>query len=102
MTQTAEVEFAKDLLYGAAEIAEFIFGDRHRRRTIYYLYEKSRLPAFKIGSTICARKSVLRKWVEQQELQQLGYSIPRGQVLLPDGRNEPERIRNSRRPAARI
>lgn len=62
-----ETQFSKDLLRGAEEIAEFVFGDRTRRRKVYHLVATSNLPIFKLGSMICARKSVLLKWIEDQE-----------------------------------
>jgi len=62
-----EPEFAKDLLRGAEEIAEFLYGNREVRRKIYHLFATSNLPVFKLGSTICARQSVLLKWVKDQE-----------------------------------
>jgi hypothetical protein len=37
------------------------------RRKVYHLVATSNLPVFKLGSMICARKSVLLKWVEEQE-----------------------------------
>jgi hypothetical protein len=60
-------EFAKDLLRGAEEIAHFLYGDRELRRKVYHLVATSNLPVFKLGSMICGRKSVLLKWVEDQE-----------------------------------
>jgi hypothetical protein len=66
MSET-EVEFSKDLLRGADAIAEFLFGDAKQRRKIYHLTETSNVPHFKLGSMICARKSVLLKWIEEQE-----------------------------------
>jgi hypothetical protein len=63
----SEAEFAKDMLRGADEIAEFLYGDGNMRRKIYHLVATSNLPVFKLGSMICARKSVLLKWVEDQE-----------------------------------
>jgi hypothetical protein len=71
-----KVEFSKDLLRGAAEIAAFLLGSRDQRRTIYYLATYSNLPVFKIGSTLCARKSVILKWVEQQEERRRGILRP--------------------------
>lgn len=59
--------FSDDLLRGADAIAEFIFGDRGGRRKIYYLAETSRLPVFRLGSVLCARRSVLLDWVTSQE-----------------------------------
>ena len=60
-------EFAKDMLRGADEIAQFLFGAETQRRKVYHLVATSNLPVFKLGSMICARKSVLLKWVEEQE-----------------------------------
>jgi hypothetical protein len=62
-----QADFAQDLLRGAEEIAEFLFGDQKLRRQVYHLAATSTLPTFKLGSMICARKSVLLKWVEDQE-----------------------------------
>jgi hypothetical protein len=60
-------EFAKDLLRGAEEIAYFLYGDRELRRKVYHLVATSNLPTFKLGSMICVRKSVLLKWIRDQE-----------------------------------
>jgi hypothetical protein len=59
-------ELAKDLLRGAQEIARFLFGDSTQRRKVYHLVN-SKLPVFKLGSMLCARKSVLLKWIRDQE-----------------------------------
>jgi hypothetical protein len=60
-------ELADDILRGADEIAEFIFGTRESRRKVYYLAECCRLPVFRLGSVLCARRSVLLKWIAAQE-----------------------------------
>lgn len=60
-------ELADDLLHGADEIASFVFGERGSRRKIYYLAECARLPVFRLGSMLCARKSVLMGWIAGQE-----------------------------------
>jgi len=60
-------ELADDLLRGADEIAEFIFGKRGGRRKIYYLAETSHLPVFRLGAVLCARRSVLLRWIAGQE-----------------------------------
>ncbi len=60
-------ELAKDLLKGADEISEFIFGSRGSRRKLYYLAECSRIPVFRLGSVLCARRSTLLKWISGQE-----------------------------------
>jgi hypothetical protein len=53
-----------DLLTGAEAIATFM-GVKPRR--IYHLAETQRLPVFRIGSTLCARRSTLRRWIEDME-----------------------------------
>lgn len=60
-------EFSDDLLRGADEIAKFLFGENADRRKIYYLCERTNFPAFRLGSMLCARKSVLLKWISDQE-----------------------------------
>jgi hypothetical protein len=60
-------ELAKDLLLTAAEIAEFLKGSRELTRPIYHLAATSNVPIFKLGSQLCARKSVLLKWIKDQE-----------------------------------
>jgi hypothetical protein len=62
-----EPGLADDLLRGADEIATFIFGERGSRRKIYYLAETSHLPVFRLGSVLCARRSVLMRWIAGQE-----------------------------------
>jgi hypothetical protein len=61
-------EFARDLLHGADEIAQFLYGSKALRRKVYHLASTSNVPTFKLGSMICARKTVLLAWVEAQEL----------------------------------
>lgn len=53
-----------DLLSGAESIARFM-GVKPRR--VYHLAETQRLPVFRIGSTLCARRSTLLQWVEDME-----------------------------------
>jgi hypothetical protein len=60
-------EFAEDILRGAEEVALFLYGSRDLRRRVYHLAASSKLPVFKLGSMICARKSKLIEWVESQE-----------------------------------
>jgi hypothetical protein len=60
-------EFAQDLLRGADEIANYLFGDRKLRRRVYHLGASTNVPLFKLGAMICARKSVLIGWVNEQE-----------------------------------
>ncbi|WP_346296433.1 DNA-binding protein [Rhodopseudomonas sp. P1] len=58
---------AGDILSGANEIAEFLYGDRKHRRKVYNLVEADCLPVFRLGANICARRSVLLAWIEKQE-----------------------------------
>ena len=58
---------ADDMLWGASEIALFLYGDRRKRRKVYHLAATSRLPHSKPGSMICARKSVLIEFISKQE-----------------------------------
>jgi hypothetical protein len=62
-----EEDFARDMLRGADEIARFLYGDPEQRRRVYHLVATSNLPVFKLGSMICARKSVLLTWIADQE-----------------------------------
>ncbi len=63
----APESLADDLLRGAEAIAEFLYGDATQRRKVYHLAETSRLPIFRLGSVLCARKSVLIQWISEQE-----------------------------------
>jgi len=56
-----------DLLEGADQIAEFMLGDPSKRLKVYHLAEQSKLPLFKIGSTVCGRLTTLLQWIEDQE-----------------------------------
>lgn len=60
-------ELASDLLRGADRIAEFVFGHASERRKVYHLAETSRLPVFRLGAVLCARRSTLLEWIAQQE-----------------------------------
>ncbi len=64
---TAEPFLADDLLRGAEELAEFIFGDRRQRRKIYHIAEGGGLPTFRLGGILCGRKSTLLRWIAKQE-----------------------------------
>lgn len=64
---SASDRLADDILHGAAEIAEFLFGDRNVRRKVYHLAERSQLPVFRYGAQLKARRSTLLKWIADQE-----------------------------------
>jgi hypothetical protein len=74
---------ADDMLRGADEIAEFIFGARGSRRKVYYLAERTKLPVFPLGSVLCARRSVLLNWIAGQESR---VSTPTGPVMCSAAR----------------
>jgi hypothetical protein len=67
-----EPEFAADLLRGADAIAQFLYGNCKLRRKIYHLAATTNIPVFKLGAMICARKSVLLKWIAAQEERHAG------------------------------
>lgn len=58
-----------DILRGAEQIAIYLYGAATHRRKVYNLIDKKVLPHFRLGSTLCARKSVLEHWIEEQERQ---------------------------------
>ena len=65
-------DLSDDLLEGATKIAKFVFGDESNkaRRRIYHLADlkrNDRLPVFRMGQQIFARKSTLRRWISQRE-----------------------------------
>ena len=49
-----EIILADDLIRGAGNIAKHT---GHNSRQIYNLHETAKIPTFKIGNVICARKS---------------------------------------------
>ena len=56
--------FAGDVLHGGKEIAAFLYGDPKHDRKVYRLVAAGKLPHFRIGSSICSRKSVLLNWAK--------------------------------------
>jgi hypothetical protein len=63
----SDLALADDILEGADAIAEFLFGSKDDRRRVYYLAESSKLPVFRFGAVLCARKSVLLQYITIQE-----------------------------------
>ena len=53
-----------DLLYGVKAIAAFLGIEDHQAR---HQCETKRLPCFKLGQIICARRSTLWRWLDEQE-----------------------------------
>jgi hypothetical protein len=66
------LSLAEDLLRGASQIAKFVFGDARQRRAVYHLAvevkPEHRMPVFRLGSVICARRSTLLRWIAEQEM----------------------------------
>jgi len=60
-------ELQNDILRGADEIAAVLYGDKRLRRRVYHLAATQRLPVFRLGQVICARRSKLLAWIEKQE-----------------------------------
>jgi hypothetical protein len=67
MGEDHNTPLADDILEGADRIALFLFGDPKQRRRVYWLAEKQSLPVFRLGQSLCARKSTLRQFIERQE-----------------------------------
>ncbi|TAN58860.1 MAG: hypothetical protein EPN20_15865 [Magnetospirillum sp.] len=67
------------MLRGAAAIAEFLFGSKKLRRRVYHLAATSRLPVCRVGSMICARRSTLTGWIDEQERRAIGAKAGCGQ-----------------------
>lgn len=59
-----QVSLKDDMLYGAAAIAQYLGIDR---RAVYHLVANARIPNFRLGENVCARKSTLIQWIQEQE-----------------------------------
>lgn len=57
-------QISEDLIFGADAIAAFLGMDR---RQVYHAHQMEHLPIFRIGSTLCARKSTLSNWIAERE-----------------------------------
>jgi hypothetical protein len=67
---SAPPPLADDLMDGANEIAEFLYGrpvTPEKKRRVYYIAERRTLPIFTIGSILHARKSTLRAEIAKRE-----------------------------------
>jgi excisionase family DNA binding protein len=53
-----------DILKGSKAIAEWL---GISERTIRFQVSNGRLPYFRVGQAICARKSTLNAWIAEQE-----------------------------------
>jgi excisionase family DNA binding protein len=66
MTDTT-VNAAVDLLYGVKSIASFL---GIKERSAQHLVETKRIPYFKVGKTVCARRSKLIEAMDRLEERQ--------------------------------
>ena len=68
---SAGPEAITDLLFGAKEIAVYVFGSDRYAGRVYDLQRRSRppfrFPMFTMGSTLCARRSSINAWYDEQE-----------------------------------
>lgn len=60
-----------DLMTGAEAISKFMFGDATdtNKRRVYHASDKLGLPTFRLGGTLCARRSTILAWIAKQEQQ---------------------------------
>lgn len=58
-----------DILVGAKAIATFVYGDANAKNTrrAYHAADKLGMPTFRLGATLCARRSTIMKWIAKQE-----------------------------------
>jgi len=67
----SEISLADDLIEGADELAEFLFGDRRERRKVYRwaseVDPEHRLPTFRRGAILCGRKSTILRHITERE-----------------------------------
>lgn len=72
MTQAKNETGTLDILHGCEEIARFLFNkdDAAHQRKIYRLHaldKRPKFPTFKMGGVLCARRSSIQKYIEDQE-----------------------------------
>ena len=53
-----------DLLYGAPAIADYL---GITERQVRHRCDKGQMPHFKIGKTVCGRKTTLGRWLDERE-----------------------------------
>lgn len=61
-----------DILHGCDQIAHFMFknDDTQHQRKVYRLHaldKRPKFPTFKLGGVLCARRSAILKYIEDQE-----------------------------------
>ena len=61
------IDTEHDIIVGAERIAQTIYGDGNKRRQVYHLAERGHLPVFRLGQTLCVRRSTLNRFIADQE-----------------------------------
>lgn len=69
--------FLEDLLFGADAIASFL---GMTRRQIYHSASMEHLPIFRIGSSLCCRKSTVVQWIIEREQSTEAYRRMRARM----------------------
>ncbi len=64
MKTVASASKHSDLLHGVAAIAKFL---NLRERQARHHIAEGRIPTFTLGRRVCARKSSLLRWLDEQE-----------------------------------
>jgi hypothetical protein len=90
---------AEDVLRGADEIAEFLLGSPRERMKIYNLIRGQNLPVFRLGSSICARRTALIRWIEAQESRSSSHTEAASPELGVQGAPAKPNRRRPGRPA---
>lgn len=57
-------DLSGDILWGAKEIARFLGCSE---KSIWNMSQRRQIPTFRQGRRVCARRSTLRAYIEQQE-----------------------------------
>lgn len=69
MASSEPMPASGEILYGVKAIAAFL-GVRDRQAL--HLVETDRIPFFRVGKIVCARRAALRTWISQQEAKTSG------------------------------
>ena len=67
MAPDKEPPLHEDLLEGAAAISNFLYGRKGNRQRVYRAIRDRKLPVFRMGNRICARRSALMSFIRDQE-----------------------------------
>lgn len=71
----SDAQTLADVLHGVPAIAAEM---RLNPRQVYHLKEQHGLPTFKIGRTVCARRSAIQAWLAEREAAARQGAAPAG------------------------